>query len=145
MSWASMVVQRLRIHLPVQGSWVQSLVWEESTCHGATKPMCHNYWAQVREATAVRSLCTAAGKEPHSPQLEEAHIHSKDPVQPKYNFFQKRWKRSFPCGSLTSSSMSPGLSGCLMNLYEWRNESSTAVCMVGPCGSLINDSWWELY
>ena len=28
-SWASMVVQWLRIHLPMQGTWVQSLVWEQ--------------------------------------------------------------------------------------------------------------------
>ena len=24
-------------HLPMQGTWVQSLVWEEFTCPGATK------------------------------------------------------------------------------------------------------------
>ena len=34
----SLVVQWLRIHLPVQGIWVQSLVWEDRTCHRATKP-----------------------------------------------------------------------------------------------------------
>ena len=34
-----MVVQWLRLHLPGQGTWVQSLVWEDSTCLGATKPM----------------------------------------------------------------------------------------------------------
>ena len=39
----SLVAQSLRIHLPVQGTWVQSLVQEDPTCHGATKPMCHNY------------------------------------------------------------------------------------------------------
>ena len=33
----------LRIYLPMQESWVQSLVWEDPTCHGATKPVCHNY------------------------------------------------------------------------------------------------------
>ena len=25
------------------GTPIQSLVWEDSTCSGATKPMCHNY------------------------------------------------------------------------------------------------------
>ena len=24
---------------PMQETWVQSLVWEDPTCHGATKPM----------------------------------------------------------------------------------------------------------
>ena len=35
--------QWLRIHLPMQGTWVQALVWEDPTCCGATRPMCHNY------------------------------------------------------------------------------------------------------
>ncbi|KAJ8791387.1 hypothetical protein J1605_004334 [Eschrichtius robustus] len=35
--------QRFRIHLPVQGIRVRALVWEDPTCHGATKPMHHNY------------------------------------------------------------------------------------------------------
>ena len=40
--WTSLVVQWLRIHLPMQGTRVRSLVWEDLTCHGATKPMRHN-------------------------------------------------------------------------------------------------------
>ena len=40
---ASLVAQWLRIHLPMQGTWVQSLVREDPTCHRATKPLCHNY------------------------------------------------------------------------------------------------------
>ena len=34
----SLVVQWLRIHLPVQGTQIQSLVWKDPTCHRATKP-----------------------------------------------------------------------------------------------------------
>ena len=40
---ASLVAQRLRIRLPLQGIRVQALVWEDPTCRGATKPVCHNY------------------------------------------------------------------------------------------------------
>ena len=40
---ASLVVQWLRIHLPMQGTRVRSLVQEDPTCRGATKPMRHNY------------------------------------------------------------------------------------------------------
>ena len=29
--------------LPMQGTRVQLLVWEDPTCHGATKPVRHNY------------------------------------------------------------------------------------------------------
>ena len=41
--WASLVAQGLRIRLPMQGTWVRALVQENPTCHGATKPMWHNY------------------------------------------------------------------------------------------------------
>ena len=40
---ASLVAQWQRICLPMQGTWVRSLVQEDPTCHGATKPMRHNY------------------------------------------------------------------------------------------------------
>ena len=39
----SLVVQWLSICLPMQGTWVQSLVWEGAICPGATKLLCHNY------------------------------------------------------------------------------------------------------
>ncbi|KAJ8776418.1 hypothetical protein J1605_015533 [Eschrichtius robustus] len=38
----SLVVQWLRIRLPMQGTRVRSLVREDPTCRGATKPVCHN-------------------------------------------------------------------------------------------------------
>ena len=43
----SLVVQWLRIHLPMQGTRVRALVREDPTCRGATGPVCHNYWARV--------------------------------------------------------------------------------------------------
>ena len=42
-SGTSLVVQWLRIHLPMQGTQVRSMVWEDPTCQRATKPMNHNY------------------------------------------------------------------------------------------------------
>ena len=39
----SLVAQWLRIRLPMQGTQVRALVWEDPTCRGATKPVCHNY------------------------------------------------------------------------------------------------------
>ena len=39
----SLVVQWLRIWLPLQEIWVRSLVGEDPTCCGATKPILHNY------------------------------------------------------------------------------------------------------
>ena len=40
---ASLVAQWLRIRLPMQGTRVRALVRENPTCHGATKPVRHNY------------------------------------------------------------------------------------------------------
>ena len=39
----SLVAQWLRIRLPMQGTQVQALVWEDPTYRRATKPMRHNY------------------------------------------------------------------------------------------------------
>ena len=39
------VVQWLRIWLPIQETWVQSLVWEDSTGCGAIEPLHHDYWS----------------------------------------------------------------------------------------------------
>ena len=43
MRGTSLVAQWLRICLPMQGTQVRALVWEDPTCHGATKPVRHNY------------------------------------------------------------------------------------------------------
>ena len=40
---ASLVAQWLRVCLPVQGTRVQALVWEDPTCSGATRPVSHSY------------------------------------------------------------------------------------------------------
>ena len=56
------MVQWLRIHPPTQGTQVQSLVLEVSTCHRATKPM-----------TKPLSQCSGA----QVPQLWKPVLHSK--------------------------------------------------------------------
>ena len=51
-SGASLVAQWLRIRLPMQGTRVRALVWEDPTCRGATGPVNHNYWAWASGACA---------------------------------------------------------------------------------------------
>ena len=46
---ASLMAQWLRILLPIQGTRVWALVWEDPTCCGAAKPVHHNYWACALE------------------------------------------------------------------------------------------------
>ena len=38
----SLVVQWVRICLPMQDTWVRSLIQEDPTCHGATEPLNHD-------------------------------------------------------------------------------------------------------
>ena len=71
----SLLVQWMRSCLPMKGTWVLSLVWEDPTCHRATRPVPHNYrpcalWSvpPTREATAMRSL--QAIKIQHNPKLK---------------------------------------------------------------------------
>ena len=49
---ASLVAQWLRICLPMQGTRVRALVWEDPICRGATRPVSHNYWACASGACA---------------------------------------------------------------------------------------------
>ena len=68
----SLVVQWLRTCWPVQGTQVQSLVWEDSTCHKATKPTHHrarmtqSLCSATGEATAMRSPCATTRESPRT-------------------------------------------------------------------------------
>ena len=89
----SRVAQWIRIHLSMQGTWVQSLVRKDSIFHGASKPVGHNYWTCALEPTGrnywapvpsyrgprAESLCPAtreatAMSSPRSPQVEKARV-----------------------------------------------------------------------
>ena len=61
----SLVVQWLRIHLPMQGRWIWLLVWEDphamgqlSLCAVTTEPALEGVSSTTRDATAIRSLYT---------------------------------------------------------------------------------------
>ena len=51
----SLVVQWLRICLPMQGTRIRALVREDLTCCRAVKPMRHNYWACALEPVSHNS------------------------------------------------------------------------------------------
>ena len=93
----SLAVETLCFHCSRAQVW--SLGREDSTCHRAAQPMHHSCWARApqllrpqdttteasspcsstREATTVRSPCTATKNSPHSPQPEEAPRSNEDP------------------------------------------------------------------
>ena len=68
---ASLVVQWLRICLPTQRTPVQSLVWKDPPCHGATKSVCHNFWACALQPTSCN--CRVHVLQPLKPKLPGAH------------------------------------------------------------------------
>ena len=39
----SLKLQGLRTHLPIQDTWVRSLIWDDPICPGAAKPLNHNH------------------------------------------------------------------------------------------------------
>ena len=78
----SVAIQWVRIHLPMQGELVPSPVWEDSTCHGATKPMSHKYWSHkpqllkpvLRPATTETQVPRACAAQQEEPPQGEAHV-----------------------------------------------------------------------
>ena len=95
------MVQRIKMRLPTQGTHVQSLSWEDSTCLGAPKPISHNYRAcelqllklvclqplvHNKKATAMRNLCTTMKSSPCLLQLEKA---TKTQCSQKEKLFEK--------------------------------------------------------
>ena len=90
-SGASLVVQWLRVCLPMQGTRVRALVWEDPTCRGATRPVSHSYWACASGACAPQQERPrqwgprTAMSGPRSPQLEEALAQKRRPNTAKIN------------------------------------------------------------
>ena len=83
------MAQWIRIHMPVQETWVRALVWEDPACHGATKPMHHDYCSRApslcstREATAGGAGAARLERSPCSPQLEKARAEQPRPSSTK--------------------------------------------------------------
>ena len=85
--WASLVAQWLRICLPMQGTRVRALVWEDPTCRGVARPreaqlLNLRVWSlcsSTREAAVVRGPRTVMKSGPHLPQLEKALAQKRRP------------------------------------------------------------------
>ena len=64
----SLVVQWLRMRLPILGTQVQSLAQEDSPWGGKTKPVCRNYWHSRARVPQEKPPQWEA----HTPQLESS-------------------------------------------------------------------------
>ena len=89
--------------LPMQGTWIWSLVWEDPTPYRAAKPVSHNYWAHTlepgslnywaactlepcpaaREATVTRGQRAATREQLCSPRPEKAGARQQRPSAAK--------------------------------------------------------------
>ena len=91
--WTSLVVHELRIQQPVQGTRVQSLVWEDPTCCWETElcititePTCPRAWAPPQEQALPReALGPQLGQLPLAATREKSTGSNEDPVQPEVN------------------------------------------------------------
>ena len=98
----SLVVQWLRIRLPMQGTQVESLVWEDSTCHRATKPVCHDYRACAPQQEKMLLSCV---------QLCVTHCTEACQAPPSMKFSRQKYWSGLPCpppGELPDPGIEPG-------------------------------------
>ena len=99
-AWDTLAVQWLKLCLAMKGTLVRSLVWEDLTCLGATKPVRHNYWAHVTEPM-LRTKRSHRNEKPVlrnqrmtlAPNRRKPLISSKDPAQPKIKKKKKKEKK----------------------------------------------------
>ena len=89
----------------MQGTQVRALVWEDPTCHGATKAhapqlLSLRVWSlcsTTREATIVRGPRTAMKSGPRLPQLEKALAQKRRPNTAINKFLKIKKKRLTAC------------------------------------------------
>ena len=119
----------IRIHLPMQGTRVQCLVWEDPTGRGETRPMHHDCWASAPEPTSCNywarvpqllkpghlgpAVCNRRSQRSEKPvqhneeqpplatTRERPRKATEDSAQPGINdFLKKSWRHPSLCPSL---------------------------------------------
>ena len=81
--WTSLVTQWVKICLPMQGTWVWSLIWEDPTCCRTTKPRSHNHWACAFDPMSLnywRPVCLLWHKRSHRNE-KPMHCNQRKPTQ----------------------------------------------------------------
>ena len=77
----SLATQCIRIHLPVLGAGVRSLVWEDPTCLRVTQPLCHGAELTLPNKRRPRS------EKPHSPRPGKRPHSGRGPAHPNRRKF----------------------------------------------------------
>ena len=110
---ASLVAQWWRIRLPMQETRVLSLVWEDCTCHGATKSMHHNYWSPCALKTVLwdkRSPYTATREEPTLAATREKPSQQRSLEKRKENSYSQMSSSYYAVLPNTNTGLCPGSS-----------------------------------
>ena len=108
----SLVFQWLRIHLPMKGERAWSLVWEDSSCCRATKPMCHNYWS---------TCCNCWSQHALKPMLYRWGHHNEKLVQCNWiAHTQPKWINSLKVYNLKSIQRKYG-----QKYMEWKHSKES--------------------
>ena len=78
----SLAVQCWGIYLPMQGTWVPSLVREDSSHFSGTRHLDHNYWAATPEACTPPSAAreAAAARSLHTTRVAPARCNKRKPT-----------------------------------------------------------------
>ena len=82
---ASLVAQWLGVCLPMQGTWVRALVWEDPTCRGAAQLLSLCVWSlcsAAREAAVVGGPRIAMRSGPACRDWRKPSRRNADPTQP---------------------------------------------------------------
>ena len=108
----SLVAQWLRICPPKHGTQVRALVQKDPTCHGATKPVCHNSWACALEPMSHNYWACV-------PQLLSPCATTTEACAPKAHAPQREaTAMRRPCTATKSSHHSPQLGKA--HVQQWR-------------------------
>ena len=73
-SRTSLVVQWIRICLPMQGTQVRSLVWEDPARCRAAKATCHSYWSLCSSSLCCTTRQATATRSPHAETRERPQL-----------------------------------------------------------------------
>ena len=73
LSRTSPVIWWLGVCLPMQGTWVESLVLEDSIDQGAAEPVCHSYWSLRALGPMLRSNRSHWDEKPPHCSWRKAH------------------------------------------------------------------------
>ena len=136
-TWVSLVVDALDKNPPAKkGTWVWPLVWEESTCLRATKPVYHKYWARSLEPSS-HNYCSlyAPGSPSHSywgPVLQLRKSVGLEPVL-HYQRRDRSWRVTPALCTRGSPHATVKATHSQKQINKWYKQVNIAVC---TCWSL---------